>query len=64
MEITAAYRSHFTFQSRVDLDAKVSCHKAFMLSNQLVACLTVTGCSGHYRDLNCMCNQKQTLTVH
>lgn len=30
------------FKGGVDLDAKVSCQKAFILSNQLVACLTMT----------------------
>lgn len=43
------------FKGGVDLDAKVSCQKAFILSNQLVAFLTMTDCSGLYQHLNCMC---------
>lgn len=47
----------------VDLDAKVSCQKAFILSNQLVACWMMTECSGLHQDVNCMCCWKQTRTV-
>lgn len=41
------------FKGGVDLDAKVSCQKAFILQKQLVACLTMTDCSGQQQDLCC-----------
>lgn len=48
MRITWAYRSHFSFVfffGEVDLVAKVSRQKAFILSDQPVAGLTTADCS-------------------
>lgn len=42
------------FKGGVDLEAKVSCQKAFILTNQAVACLTVTDGGGLHPDCNCM----------